>query len=90
MAPGAYLVLDEITNFTFGLGGSDSARLFDNNGALLDSYSWTTHAAITYGRCPNGTGDFTTTTTSTKGTANDCGVIGPPTASPWPESGVTS
>lgn len=84
VAPGAYLVLNEITNFSFGLGGADSARLYDNNGNLLDSYTWTTHAAITYGRCPNGTGDFTTTTTSTKGTANDCGVVGPPTASPWP------
>jgi hypothetical protein len=46
----------------FGLGSADSARLFDPAGAPVDSYSWTAHATTTYGRCPSGSGAFTTTT----------------------------
>ena len=34
---------------------------------LVDSYTWTAHAATTYGRCPNGTGAFATTTASDQG-----------------------
>ena len=38
----------------------------------IDSYSWTSHAAATYGRCPNGTGaDDGSTSSSTRGAAND-------------------
>jgi len=66
-----YLVLDEAA-FGFGLGSADSARLFDTTGAVVDSYTWTAHATTTYGRCPNGSGAFTTTIASTKGTANAC------------------
>lgn len=71
IAPGGYLVLDE-SFFGFGLGAPDSVRLFDADHALLDSYDWAKHATTTYGRCPDGTGDFVTTVSSTKGTANDC------------------
>ncbi len=42
---------------------------------VVDTYAWTAHAATTYGRCPNGTGDFKTTTTSTRGTANACSPV---------------
>lgn len=82
IAAGGYLVLDE-ADFVFGLGGSDSARLFAPDGTtLVDSYTWTAHATTTYGRCPNGTGSFATTSSSTKGTANDCpGVVA---AQSWP------
>ncbi|MBL0938332.1 MAG: lamin tail domain-containing protein [Gemmatimonadaceae bacterium] len=67
-----YLVLAE-SAFGFGLGAADEARLFAPGGVtLVDSYSWTTHASTTYGRCPNGTGAFATTTVSTRGTANNC------------------
>jgi hypothetical protein len=74
---GGYLVLDEVVNavgnFTFGLGSGDAARLFAPGGTtLVDSYAWTAHASTTYGRCPNGTGAFATTTASTKGAANAC------------------
>jgi hypothetical protein len=41
-------------------------------GNPVDSYSWTAHAAATYGRCANGSGAFVATS-STKGAANDCG-----------------
>lgn len=71
IAPGAYLVVEE-AQFVFGLGAPDSVRIFNASGAPFDSYSWTVHATTTYGRCPNGTGPLTTTTSSTKGAANDC------------------
>ncbi|WP_218825698.1 lamin tail domain-containing protein [Streptosporangium subroseum] len=76
VAAGAFLALD--VDPVFGLGGADSARLFlPDATTLVDSYSWTAHAATTYGRCPNGTGAFVTVTTSTKGAANDCGTPSP-------------
>ncbi|MCC6245131.1 MAG: lamin tail domain-containing protein [Gemmatimonadaceae bacterium] len=84
IAPGAFYVVEEAV-LGFGLGGADAARIFDTNGALLDSYTWTVHASITYGRCPDGTGEFASTTVSTKGAANSCSG-GPPPASPWPGS----
>lgn len=71
IAPGGYLVVDE-ADLGYGLGAADSVRLFDPSGALVDSYSWTAHAATTYGRCPNGSGDFIALNTVTKGSANDC------------------
>jgi hypothetical protein len=82
---GDHLVLEE-ADLGFGLGGADSARLFGADGTtLVDSYAWSAHAATTYGRCPDGTGDFGTTRTPTKGAANDCPppFHGVPTE-PWP------
>jgi hypothetical protein len=78
--PKGFLVVD-IAPF-FGLGSADSVRLYDPSVTIeaarggvtpYEMYSWTSHATTTYGRCPDGTGDFVTTTSSTKGTANDCG-----------------
>jgi hypothetical protein len=75
MAPGGYLLVEE-ADLGFGLGAADSVRLYDDTGiALADVYSWTAHATTTYGRCPNGTGGFVTTSNSTKGAANACGTI---------------
>ncbi|WNI18785.1 lamin tail domain-containing protein [Actinacidiphila sp. ITFR-21] len=54
IAPGAFLALD--VDPSYGLGDEDSARLFAADGSLVDSYSWTNHAATTYGRCPDVTG----------------------------------
>ncbi len=72
IAAGSYLVLDQAT-FGFGLGDPDSVRLFAVDGAtLIDSYSWTGHAATTYGRCADGRGDFAVTASATKGAPNDC------------------
>jgi hypothetical protein len=84
MAAGAFLALD--VDPVFGLGSADSARLYLPDGTtLVDTNSWTTHAATTYGRCPDGTGAFVTTHASTKGAANDCaGQPGQVSASPWP------
>lgn len=56
-----------------GLGGADMARLFLPDGVtLVDAYQWAAHAPVTYGRCPDGTGDFAETVASTKGAANGC------------------
>jgi hypothetical protein len=48
-----------------GLGSSDSIRLFDPSLNLVDSFAWTAHASwqgsaasASYGRYPDGTGDF--------------------------------
>ncbi|WP_374215858.1 lamin tail domain-containing protein [Frankia sp. AiPs1] len=71
LAPGGHLVLD--VDPVFGLGSSDSVRLYQPGGTtLVDSYTWTSHASTTYGRCPDGTGTFTTTSSSTRGAANAC------------------
>ncbi len=84
--PGAYYVGD--VDPLFGLGASDSARLFTPNAAtLLDSYSWTGHAAGTYGRCPNGLGAFVDAA-STRGTTNTCGVSGDAGVDSGVDSGV--
>jgi len=90
LAPGAFYVVEE-AQFVFGLGTADSARLFAADGTtLIDSYAWTAHATITYGRCPDGTGSFVQTA-STKGAANSCGAPGTTTTTtppagllPWP------
>ncbi len=80
IAPGGYLVLDELVNgvgnFNFGLGSNDEANLLAPDGVtVIDAYAWTSHAATTYGRCPNATGPFVTTGAPTKGAANDCGSL---------------
>ena len=78
IAPGAfYAIYTELNQSPgFGLGGDDSATLYLADGTTqVDSYAWTTHAATTYGRCPDGTGAFKTTTTSTRGDANACSPV---------------
>jgi hypothetical protein len=77
VAPGAYVVLDTFaqssTPGNFDLDSADQARLFKPDGTtLVDSFTWTSHASTTYGRCPNGTGPFVTTVFATKGAANTC------------------
>lgn len=80
IAAGGYYVADE-ANLVFGLGQPDAARLFTPTGTLVDSYSWTTHAGVTYGRCPDGSGAFANTSAATKGATNTCGAIA---SNPWP------
>ena len=74
---GGFLVLDE-ADFGFGLGAGDSARLFSADGVtVIDEYSWGSHAAVTYARCPDGIGAFVDAVSATKGAANDCGQVSP-------------
>nr|WP_198541295.1 lamin tail domain-containing protein [Parafrankia soli] len=81
VAAGGRVVLD--VDPVFGLGSADSVRLYQPGGTtLVDSYTWTSHATTTYGRCPDGSGAFTTTSVSTRGAANSCSGGG--TAAAWP------
>ncbi|HWU59617.1 MAG TPA: lamin tail domain-containing protein [Microbacteriaceae bacterium] len=78
---GGFLVVDEST-LGFGLGSQDSATLFDAEHRVVDSYAWSAHAGTSYGRCPNGTGGFTTTGAATKDAPNACAET--VAAAPWP------
>lgn len=72
LEPGQYFVLDE-ADFDFGLGGSDSVRLYESDGTtLIDSFAWTSHASTSYARCPDGRGEFVVSVHPTKGVVNDC------------------
>jgi hypothetical protein len=85
VAAGGYYVADVDSGpGGFGLGKDDSARLFAPADLVnpIDSFAWTSHAAATYGRCPNGTGPIVATASSTRGAANDC----PLPAVAWPGS----
>jgi len=62
-----------------GLGNPDTARLFNSGAAtLIDSVSYTAHAAGTLSRCPDGTGGFVAAI-PTKGLTNAC-----VSATTWP------
>ncbi|MDO9175694.1 MAG: lamin tail domain-containing protein, partial [Actinomycetota bacterium] len=71
IAPGGYFLVEE-AQFGFGLGSADSAN-FASPGGQVVSHSWTAHALVSWGRCPDGTGAFGDTIASTKGAANACG-----------------
>lgn len=94
LQPGEYFVFDQNTHFAFGLGGGDVATVRDATGATVTEYAWTEHALVTYGRCPDTTGEMVDQTVSTKGAANACGdVVEEPTdpapvvdTIPWPGS----
>ena len=93
LAPGGYYVFDQNKDFSFGLGKADSATLRNADGAIVAEYSWTAHAAVSYGRCPDATGDFVDQTASTKGAVNNCGdapvepePTNPTVTIPWPGS----
>ncbi len=71
------LLVDQLTahspGFDFGLGNADMVRVFSpDGGTLVASYAWTVHAATSYGRCPDGTGEMRETTVTTKGAPNNC------------------
>jgi hypothetical protein len=94
LAPGGLLVIDQ-AQFGFELDDADSVTLFAADGTtVLDTFSWKRQAPATYGRCPDGTGSFTTTRVATKGAPNVCanstsfvpGTAGAPPvpAEPWP------
>lgn len=92
LAPGAFFVFDGASHFTFGLGGADVATVRNASGLTVAEYAWTEHAAITWARCPDGTGDFADAKTATKGATN-CGDGGgepggpeEPVAAAWPGS----
>ncbi len=61
----------------FGLGGNDAARVFESdNATLVDTFTYTSAAVTTYGRCPDGVGALTNQTkTGTKNGPNDCATL---------------
>lgn len=70
---GGYFVLEEDNGFSFGLGNGDAARLFLPDGqTLVDGHSFPSHGQPSWGRCPDGTGDFVQMAALTLGAANDC------------------
>lgn len=71
LGAGAYLVLTKGVHHAFGLGGSDSVRLVDPEGAQQNIATWGSGDADTsYCRIPNGSGAFQTCTVATFGSAN--------------------
>lgn len=91
LAPGAFFVFDGGTHFGFGLGGADVASIRTAAGLTVVEYAWADHAAVTWARCPDGTGEFAAATVATKGQPNDCGGTGgpgepDPTVGAWPGS----
>lgn len=90
LAPGAFFVFDGATHFSFGLGGDDRATIRNAAGLTVVEHAWSAHAAVTWARCPDGTGAFGDATTSTKGAANACGTDpggpGETPADAWPGS----
>lgn len=58
----------------FGLGSSDAAKLYAPNDVTLstvvDQFSWSSHAAVTYGRTVAGAGEWKPTSVSTPGAVN--------------------
>ncbi len=73
LAPGAYFVFDQPSEFSFGLGNGDTVTLRDAYGSTVDEHTYSAHATASWGRCPNGVGDFTDLETRTKGLSNACG-----------------
>lgn len=71
LAVGDLYVFDQNKAFTFGLGKEDQATVYDADGAIVDSYAWTSHANGVYARIPDGTGAFQDLATSTKGKRNE-------------------
>ncbi|KGE99538.1 lamin tail domain-containing protein [Actinomyces sp. S4-C9] len=73
IASGEFKVLVEGTDFTFGFGKGDTARLF-NGEELVDSYTYEVNANENWSRCPDGTGDFAQGIRQTLDEPNDCTV----------------
>ena len=67
---GEVLVLEDTIDFDFGLGKADEANLYNKDSVCMDSYAWSGHAAGTYARVPDGTGEFVDQE-PTKGSLND-------------------
>jgi len=74
---GGFIVLDQfddatgLGSFDFGLGGNDTARLYDLTATLVDERAWTSHGQPTWGvRDIAGTTEWLQAGESTKGAAN--------------------
>jgi Lamin Tail Domain/Thrombospondin type 3 repeat len=87
VGPGTMLPVGGFETVAFdGFGNPDTARLFDTGANELDSFSYVDHAVTTYGRCPDGSGQFSYTLAPTLGATNSC----PQAASVWPGGAAVS
>lgn len=69
----------------FGLGGNDSVTLRDADGEIVDHTEWSGHAATTWGRLPDMTGEFAVTGEPTRNLRNVAPTPEDPIeTSPWP------
>lgn len=76
LKPGAFLVLEESVDFTFGLGKADTAILYDESGEQIDSYAYTSVAVGTWSRQSDGS---FADAEATKGAANASPAVSEPT-----------
>ena len=82
---GYWSIYTDVDPDHFGLGGDDSVTLRDADGVLVDSTTWSGHAATTWGRIPDMTGDFAVTGESSRDARNVAAVEQEPTVTaPWP------
>ncbi|RKE17139.1 lamin tail domain-containing protein [Streptomyces sp. TLI_171] len=91
LAPGGFKAFD--VHSSFGLGSSDSARLYLADGSTpVDSFSWTSHSNPSWSRCPDGTGAWGQAAAPTLGSANTCsgGGTGSTTPVAWPGSSTVT
>ncbi len=68
------LLREEAGGFTFGLGQADSVVLYDDQGLIVDRVDWAEGASpegTSYGRIPNGTGEFVTLVAPTPAAENE-------------------
>jgi len=61
---GGFFVIEE-ASFPAGLQASDAVHVFSHFGVQVDAFSWTADPVTSYGRCPDGSGDFVITTALT-------------------------
>jgi hypothetical protein len=69
-----YLAINE-TKIPSGLGAVDAVHLFNPFGVGIDEFAWTADPPTSFGRCPDGTGEFLVTAEDTKGSTNACTVV---------------
>ncbi|MFC8509548.1 lamin tail domain-containing protein [Streptomyces sp. NPDC057411] len=82
LAPGGVRAFD--VSGAFGLGSGDKARLYLPGGStLVDSFTWSSHSAPSWSRCPDGTGAFGQASL-TLGAPNNCGSGGGTSPQAWP------
>ena len=58
LEPKSFYTFEQGVDFDFGLGSNDEVNLYDRDSNLLDKFSWSSHASGTYGRYPDGFGNF--------------------------------
>lgn len=71
---GGFLVVAE-ADFPAGIKAADAVQAFSRFRVQVDAFLWTVDPGTSFGRCPDGTGEFVTTAAPTPGSANACPAI---------------